>query len=208
MPSALYSVLFHFQVLMSQHNLPWWDPQTSFPHRMKGWGRNQAAMKLLQWEHFSVVMEEQEIRPLPQVSLTGFSWGVIVVQSEYPFSLALTFVSLYQFLFLFQMTHGRIYLERRGSGGKEKILQKSLSQLLAPILAFQQIFLSSAQWSSRRQGSIFILTFIMCLTTASIHESIPGPIPWLLQLHLTIILHLSSRCIPVTNVFSKMLHTG
>lgn len=140
-PSALYSELIHLHEHVSKHNLPWWDLQASSPQRMKGWGRNQAAMKPLQWEHFSVVMEEQETRPLSQVSLTGFSWGVTVVQSEYPFSLSLTFVSSYQFLFLFQMTHERIYVERRGSDRKEKkILQKSLSQVVAPILPFSTDF--------------------------------------------------------------------
>lgn len=141
-------------------------------------------MKPLQWEHFGVVMEEQEIRPLSQVSLTGFSWGVIVVRSEYPFSLSLTFVSSYQILFLFQMTHGRTYLERRGLGRKgKKSFKNHFFNYLPPSCLFQQIFLSSAQWSSRRWGSIFTLVIGMCLTSASIHERISGPIPWLLQLH-------------------------
>lgn len=194
MSSASYSELFHFHVHMSQLRVLWWGPQTSSPQRMKGWGRNLAATKLLQLEHFSVVMEEQEIRPLSQVSLTGFSWGVIVVQREYPFSLSLTFVSSYQFLFLFQMTHGRIYLERSGSGRKAKNPSKIPFSTACPHL-FQHIFLSSAHWSSRKQGIIFILVVIisMCLTTAGIHEMISDPFPWLLQLHHTIILHLSPR---------------
>lgn len=142
MPPAFYSELFNFHVHMSQHNLPWRDPQSSDPQTMKGWGRNQAAVKQLQWEHFSVVMEEQEIRPLSQVSLTGFSWGVIVVQSEYPFSLSLTFVSSDLFLFLFQITHGRIYLERRGSGRKQKNPSKITFSTTCPHLGFFNTFFS------------------------------------------------------------------
>lgn len=106
----------------------------------KNEGQADAETGLL-WNHWSGsisvwLWESRRSGPLSQVSLTGFSWGLIVVWSKYPFSLSLTFVSPYLFLFLFQMIHGRIYLERRGSGKKGKTLQKSLSKLLAPILGF------------------------------------------------------------------------
>lgn len=204
MPSASYSELFYFHVHMSQLSVPWWGTQTSSPQRMKGRGRNLAAIKLLQLEHFSVVMEGQEIRPLSQVSLTGFSWGVIVVQREYPFSLSLTFVSSYQFLFLFQMTHGRIYLERRGSGRKAKNPSKITFSTACPHLVFFNRFFSLLIIEAVENKELYSYWLLACV------EQLLASMKWFQThfRHLTIILHLLPRYISVTNVFSKMLRAG